>query len=305
MFATWWGTRFDLLRAADWGLTFKLILGSLAPLFLASVSPAKVRVAVCQILVIDGDREGNFRRIEYALEAARAKHADIAAFPESCVLGWENPDAHTMATPIPGRDSDHIAALARKYGLMIAAGLDEKDGERLYDSAILVDKTGKLLWKHRKLNVLAELMDPPYSVGDRDGIGVVDTEFGRIGVIICADTFVDEYARRMASLNPDLMLVPYGWAAQVEKWPAHEEDLERLVAERAKMWKCPTIGTDLVGEMTHGPWKGRTYGGGSVVADSSGRVLEVLRDRDTDLRVVELALESKSEIRKSKTQTGN
>jgi hypothetical protein len=40
--------------------------------------------------------------------------------------------------------------------------------------------------------------------------------------------------------------------------------------------------------MTHGPWKGRTYGGASVVADASGTVLEVLRDRDTDLRVVEL-----------------
>ena len=109
--------------------------------------------------------------------------------------------------------------------MMIAIGLDEKDGDRLYDSAILVEKTGKLLWKHRKLNVLAELMDPPYSIGDRDGIGVVDTEFGRIGVMICADTFVDEYAQRVASLKPDLMLVPYGWAAQVERWPAHEEDL--------------------------------------------------------------------------------
>ena len=295
MFVPWSATRSDLSWVANWGFVFKIVLGSFASLLLASASQAKVRVAVCQILVIDGDREGNFRRIEYALEAAHAKHADIATFPESCVLGWENPDAHTMAAPIPGTDGERVAALARKYGMMIAIGIDEKDGDRLYDSAILVGKTGKLLWKHRKLNVLAELMDPPYSIGDPDGIGVVDTEFGRIGVIICADTFVDEYAQRVASLKPDLMLVPYGWAAQVEKWPAHEEDLERLVAERAKMWKCPTIGTDLVGQMTHGPWKGRTYGGGSVVADSSGRVLEVLRDRDTDLRVVELALGSKIE----------
>jgi predicted amidohydrolase len=269
----------------------QLIFASFATLFLTSIAQAQVRVAVCQILVIDGDREGNFRRIEYALKTARAKHAEIATFPESSVLGWENPDAHAMATSIPGSDSDRIAALARKYGMMIAIGLDEKDGDRLYDSAILVEKTGKLLWKHRKLNVLAELMDPPYSIGERGGIGVVDTGFGRIGVMICADTFVDEYAQKVASLKPDLMLVPYGWAAQAERWPAHEEDLERLVADRAKMWKCPTIGTDLVGEMTHGPWKGWTYGGGSVVADAFGRALEVLRDRDTDLRVVELPID--------------
>jgi predicted amidohydrolase len=259
-----------------------------APAKAGSTAKRTVRVAVCQILAIDGDREGNFRRIEYALEAAQAGHADIAAFPESVILGWENPDAHHMATTIPGEDSDRIAALARKYSLMIAMGLDEKDGEHLYDSAILVDKAGKLLWKHRKLNVLPELMDPPYSVGKPEDIGAVDTEYGRIGVVICADTFVDAYAERIREFKPDLMLVPYGWAAEVEKWPEHEKDMERLVVSRAKMWKCPVVGTDLVGVMMHGSWKGQTYGGGSVVADGSGKVLALLRDRDVDLRVVEL-----------------
>jgi len=256
----------------------------------STVRRTKARIAICQILIIDGDREGNFRRIEYALEGARAGHADIATFPESCLLGWQNPDAHRLAGPIPGADSDRIAALARKYGLTIAIGLDEKDGNQLYDSAILVDKTGKLLWKHRKLNVLAELMDPPYSVGRAEDIGAVDTEFGRIGLMICADTFIAAHAQKMADLKPDLVLVPYGWAEQNEKWPAHEEALARLVAGRAKLWKCPTIGTDLVGEISHGPWRGRTYGGASVVADASGTVLEVLRDRDTDLRVVEVPI---------------
>ena len=68
--------------------------------------PKHVRLAICQILVIDSDREGNFRRIEYALEQAAAQHAQIAVFPESSILGWENPDAHKMATPIPGTDDD-------------------------------------------------------------------------------------------------------------------------------------------------------------------------------------------------------
>jgi len=249
-----------------------------------------VRVAVCQILSIDGDREGNFRRIEYALEDARAAHADIAAFPESVVLGWENPDAHQMATPIPGADSDRIAALARQYGLMISIGLDEKDGGKLYDSAILVDKTGKILWKHRKLNVLAWLMDPPYSEGRPEDTGVVETEFGRIGLVICADTFVDAIAQRIAQLAPDLMLVPYGWAAPLEKWPEHSKELEHLVARRAAEWKCPVVGTDVIGQMTHGPWKGQTYGGASVVVDGAGKVLHVLRDRDSEVRTVALEL---------------
>ncbi len=249
-----------------------------------------VRVAVCQILVIDSDREGNFRRIEYALEAAQARHADIAAFPESAILGWENPEAHRLATPIPGADSDRIAALARKYGLMIAIGLDEKDGGKLYDSAILVDKRGKLLWKHRKINVLAELMDPPYAEGTPEGIGVVDTEYGRIGLLICADTFGDPLFERVKRLKPDLMLVPYGWAAEIDKWPGHAKELEHLISRRAAEIQCPLVGTDLVGVMSQGPWRGRTYGGASFVADGTGKILHTLRDRDVEVRVVELPL---------------
>jgi predicted amidohydrolase len=266
----------------------------LPALALPKEGPVTLRIAVCQILAIDGDREGNFRRIEYALEQARAQRADIAAFPESVILGWENPDAHRLATPIPGADSDRIAALARQFGLMIFVGLDEKDGERLYDSAILVDRTGKLLWKHRKLNVLAELMDPPYAVGTPEGIGAVDTEFGRIGILICADTFVDAYVERLNQLKPDLVLVPYGWAAEVDKWPEHEKELEKLVERRAQAWKCPVVGTDVVGVMTHGPWKGQTYGGASVVSDGSGKVLAVLRDRDVEVRVIDLPIEHRA-----------
>jgi len=249
-----------------------------------------VRLAICQILAIDGDREGNFRRIEYALEQAEAKKADIAIFPESSILGWENPDAHRTADPIPGRDSDRIAALARQHHVMIAIGLDEKDGDKLYDSAILVDKTGKLLWKHRKINVLPELMTPPYSQGKPEDIGVVDTEFGRIAVLICADTFSDSFVNRMKELKPDLMLVPYGWAATNDKWPEHSKELEELVKRRAALVRCPMAGVDLVGEMTHGPWAGWTYGGSSFVADGAGKILLTAKDRDTDLQVIDVAV---------------
>lgn len=261
-----------------------------------SAKPQRVvRLAICQILVIDSDREGNFRRIEHALGDAEAKNADIAIFPESSILGWENPEAHRMAQPIPGPDSDRIAAMARKHGMMIAIGLDEKDGDKLYDSAILVDKSGKLLWKHRKINVLPELMTPPYSQGKPEDIGVVETEFGRIAVLICADTFTDAHLERLKTLKPDLMLVPYGWAAPNEQWPEHSKVLEDLVKRRAAQVKCPMAGVDLVGEMTHGPWQGQTYGGSSFVADGTGRILLTLRDRDTDVEVIAVPVGSLAE----------
>lgn len=253
-----------------------------------SNSVTAVKIAICQILVIDSDREGNFRRIEYALADAKARGAQIAAFPESAILGWENPVAHRLAEPIPGGDSRRIQDLAKKFDLMIAIGLDEKDGDRLYDSAILVDRFGKLLWKHRKINVLPELMAPPYSQGSPSDISVIETEFGRIAFLICADTFSDEHFEHIKALKPDFMIVPYGWAAKPEEWPEHAKELEKIVSKRAKELGCDVVGTDLVGVMSAGPWKGYTYGGASVAISSSGEVAARLRDRDIEVRVVDI-----------------
>jgi N-carbamoylputrescine amidase len=135
-------------------------------------------------------------------------------------------------------------------------------------------------------------MTPPYTQGKPEEIGVVDTEFGRIAVLICADTFVDGHLARLKELKPDLMLVPFGWAAPKEEWPQHSRKLEELVEQRAAELRCPMAGVDLVDEMTHGPWRGQTYGGSSLVADATGKLLLTLRDRDTDLRVIDLPLGS-------------
>ena len=267
---------------------FALILVASGYAIAAQESPRVLKVAICQILVIDSDREGNFRRIEYALADAKAQGAQIAAFPESSILGWENPEAHRLAEPIPGADSKRIQDLARKYSVMIAIGLDEKDGDRLYDSSILVDRQGKILWKHRKINVLPELMTPPYAQGRPEDINVVETEFGRIAFLICADTFTDAFFERVKQLKPDFMIVPYGWAAKPEEWPDHAKELEKIVSKRAKELECDVVGTDLVGIMSAGPWRGYTYGGASVAISASGDVVAKLRDRDIETKVVEI-----------------
>ncbi len=247
-----------------------------------------VRVAVCQTLCIDSDRDGNLRRIEYALEAAAKQGAELACFPETAVLGWINPDAHELADPIPGPTSDRIAALARKHKLMISIGLCEKADDKLYDAAILVGADGRILLKHRKINTLVDLLDPPYARGTPEEISAVETPIGRVGMLVCADTFKEELVRRLADCSPDLVLVPYGWAAEKDEWPEHGQRLAACVSSVAKRTSCPVVGTDLVGLITAGPWKGKTYGGQSVVADRKGEVVGVLRDRDTEVRVFDL-----------------
>src|SRR6478672_5009906 len=85
---------------------------------LAIVNPSQkqvVKIAMAQIFCFDGDREGNFLRIENAISEAKSQKAEIITFPESCILGWVNPTAHQRAFPIPGEDSKKLCELAKKY----------------------------------------------------------------------------------------------------------------------------------------------------------------------------------------------
>lgn len=253
-----------------------------------SQSRKNVKIALCQIFCFDSDSDGNFARIEHAISEAKEMGAEIACFPETCLLGWVNPDAHKKSFPIPGDFSNRLGQLAKQYNIFLAVGLAEKVGEELYDSAILIDNLGNILLKHRKINILTELMTPPYIPGA--DVKVVQTPFGKIGMLICADTFQLKILKKMAGLKPDLLIVPYGWAAQVEEWPEHGKSLENVVRHTAKKVNVPVIGTDLVGQITNGPWNGRTFGGHSVAADKEGKVLAVCKDRDRDVKVITVEL---------------
>jgi len=244
------------------------------------------KAAICQIFCLDGDRRGNFVRIENAIGEAKDAGADIACFPETALLGWVNPDAHKRAHPIPGEDSDRLCRLAEDYNLYLCIGLAEKQDGNLYDSVLLIDNKGNILLKHRKINLLTELMSPPYTPGER--IDAVETKFGKIGLLICADTHDNTILKRMAALKPDLLLVPYGYAAVEDDWPGHGKKLEKVVTNTARKTKAFVIGTNLVGEITKGPWKGRIYGGQSVAVDGTGRVVTIAKDRDRDIIIVNI-----------------
>ena len=126
-------------------------------------------------------------------------------------------------------------------------------------------------------------MTPPYSVGDK--IDVVETKFGTIGLLICADTFNDEILKKVKEKKPEIMLIPYGWAAPEKQWPEHGKRLVRVVKRTSKFLDCPVIGTTLVGQISHGPWTGQIYGGLSVAYDNESDNLFIGKDRERDIRI--------------------
>jgi len=248
----------------------------------------KVKVAIAQLKCIDSDLEGNFGRIKELVGRASSEGARMVFFPETVDLGWVNPQAHKLAGPVPGPFTRKLSNLAKEHNIWIGIGLCEKADDKLYDTAVLISASGEIVLKHRKINLLSWLMDPPYTPGKIEDIQAVDTPFGRVGIIICADSFKEELRDMLARQKPDLVYIPYGWAHPKEGWPEHGFKLVQTVQKAARTIGAPVIGPNLVGEITSGPWKGYTYEGLSTAADAEGMSLVQGKWNKEDLIIFEI-----------------
>lgn len=64
------------------------------------------------------------------------------------------------------------------------------------------------------------------------------------------------------------------------------------IENAAKKIGCPVIGTDLIGQISHGPWTGQIYGGQSVAVNQKGDILIIGKDRERDIIVFNVDLKN-------------
>jgi predicted amidohydrolase len=206
-------------------------------------------------------------------EAAR-NGADVILLPEAMDLGWTDPSALTEAEPVPaGSTATLLSTLARKHKVYICSGLIEKDGEVVYNSAVLIDPKGEVILLHRKLNEL-DIGHPYYALGDR--LNVCQTEFGTFGLMICADANTKGFVltRSLAYMGADVILSPSSWAVpadhdnQKDPYGDTWRNAYMPVATDFRVWiaSCSNVGW-----MTGGPWKGWKGIGCSMVIDPDGK----------------------------------
>ncbi len=233
------------------------------------------RVGMGQILVEGGQPEANLERAVNAIEQAATQGCRLVVLPECLDLGWTDPSARTSARPIPGAHSDRLAEAARTYGIFVAAGLVERAGERLYNSAVLLSPAGQVLLHHRKINELDIALDL-YSVGDR--LGVAATELGTLGLTVCADNFGSSLAlgHVLARMGAQVLLSPSAWAVDAdhdnERQPYGQLWLDSY-RELARLYDVTVIGVSNVGRLTSGPWRGRKCIGCSLAVGPGEVVL--------------------------------
>lgn len=250
-----------------------------------------MRVAMAQIPVQDGDLAQNMRLASEAARAAAAQKADMLCLPEAADWGWLYQQARRDAMPIPGKYTYLLAKLATEYRMWVSAGCLEKEGEHVYDSAVMINRGGRIVLKHRKIKTLPELTKDLYDAGFFDDMKTVDTEFGRIGLTICADNFDPEIPKRVAELGAWLLVTPHGFAAPEHGMEQNSMEYQqhiRKVAGEARLW---VIGTDAVlGRVQGGAWKGRLHSGSSMIARPDGSAAVVAKFKQPDLVVYDITV---------------
>ncbi|MGK0189932.1 MAG: putative amidohydrolase [Verrucomicrobiales bacterium] len=103
---------------------------------------------------------------ESVIAAAKINKANVVLLPEVMDLGWTHPSAKEYAEPIPnGKTCRRFCESAKENNVYICAGIVERDGDAIYNSAVIIDNKGNVLIKHRKLNELSVWIASASNVG--------------------------------------------------------------------------------------------------------------------------------------------
>ncbi|HEY5226912.1 MAG TPA: carbon-nitrogen hydrolase family protein, partial [Opitutaceae bacterium] len=95
---------------------------------------------------------------------------------------------------------------ARRHGLYLVGGLIEREGHAIYNTCVLIDRAGNVAGKYRKVYLPREEIEGGLTPGS--DCPVFDTDFGRIGMMVCWDAEYIEPARALGFRGAEVILVP-------------------------------------------------------------------------------------------------
>lgn len=153
-----------------------------------------------------GEKKAN---VDQALEMLSTESADLMVLPELFNSGYQftsKSEAAGLAEEIPsGYTTRRLIKLAREKRMYLVAGIAEKKGRHLYNSAILVGPAG-FIDVYRKIHLFYE--EKLWFTAGNKQIKAYDIGKARIGIMICFDWFFPEISRILALLGAEIICHP-------------------------------------------------------------------------------------------------
>ncbi|WP_085315537.1 Nit6803 family nitrilase [Derxia lacustris] len=163
-----------------------------------TTTPRTVRAAAVQIAPVFDSADGTLDKVCAAIDEAALRGVELIVFPETFVpyypyfsfvrppvlAGKDHLRLYELAPTVPGPVTDAVAERARRHGMVVVLGINERDHGTLYNTQLIFDADGALLLKRRKLTpTYHERMI--WGQGDGAGLRPVDTRVGRVGALAC------------------------------------------------------------------------------------------------------------------------
>ena len=187
------------------------------------------RIAISQKPPVLLDLEATYERAIASIAAAAAEGAKLIVFPEAYLPGyptwiWRLRPGGDMtlanslhaklrrnAVDISAGGLDRLREAAVRHGMIVVMGLNEIDsqcsGSTLYNTVVTIGSDGSILNRHRKLMPTnPERM--VWGFGDASGLRVVETPIGRVGSLICWESYMPLARFALYAQNIDIYVAP-------------------------------------------------------------------------------------------------
>lgn len=254
----------------------------------------KIKIAAIQMSTV-ADKMENVRTVKTYLEKIKDENPDFVILPEMFCCPYQTENFPIYAEKEGGPVWQQLSGYAKQYGIYLIGGsMPEKDAEgNVYNTSYIFDREGKQIGKHRKVHLFdidvkggqTFKESDTLTAGDRET--VFDTEFGKMGVMLCFDIRFPELSRMMVNDGAKVIFVPA--AFNMTTGPAHWElsFRTRALDNQIYMVGCAPARDVSAGYIS---W------GHSIVTDPWGRVTDML-DEKKGILLAELDMDYEEQVR--------
>lgn len=214
-----------------------------------TAAAATVTVAAVQPTPVFLDRDATVERLVASIDEAAASGAQLVVFPEAIVPGypdwvwrtraWADQSWYRrlweQAVDIPGPVTDALGSAARRAGVWLAVGVNERvPSGTLYNTILYIGPDGAVAGVHRKLMPTGGERTV-WGCGDASTLTVIDMGFARVGGLLCWENLMPLARAAMYEQGVDIFLAPT-WDSS-DAWPC----TLRHIAREGRMF---VIGTN-------------------------------------------------------------
>jgi omega-amidase len=226
-------------------------------------------VGCYQMNIMPGDVSGNLGKIERILPQVKGEGCQLLVLPEMWSGGFAYSALQEMADSTPAV-LEKLNEWAVEYRMVLVGSLPEAEGDKIYNTNYVVDTSGAVSGKYRKIHLFSLTSEHDYF--ERGQVPVVcDTGVGRLGIEICYDLRFPELSRRLALDGAEILCFSALWpVARIDHWSLLLRS--RAIENQLFIIACNGCG-----------FEGNTqYGGASAIISPTGKPLaEAHRGEET------------------------